>query len=262
MKKPRKMAIHVEIREDVRISWNEKTNSIELLNSAGQVSTKHLVSLSSGYEREGKSPKIVRQLVNESGGTIKLGPETPYFDRYLAIDTSYKAWNNYFICTTAGIAVQQTIDHTKDLEKGDGLDIHAFPRLSFLCKPGNNPERYGWMKVINALVTSEDFKRDFKYAIIVDSELGILPKINAREEPIIGDYFLPANISLIYASADTGQEYFWNQLIKWADRAAANSLKAAIQKLSGEKIEDFASEFWDLSLSNNMDDFAFLTLAK
>lgn len=234
-KKPRDTTIHIELREDVKFSWNEKEKAIELLNSEGQVSKKHIVSISEGYEREGKTSKVLRQVHNRPGGTIKFGSEPIYFDRYIGIDTSYREWGDNFICATACLAIEQTIDHKNGLRKGDTLDGMCYPRLVFWCKRGTNPERYGWKKFIEEIGREEDFNSECTYGIIVDSELGLLPKINAREEPVFENYFLPPNVSLIYGSADTGEDYFYNKLIKATDRVAGSALEKARQRFSGQE---------------------------
>lgn len=235
VKKPRITNIHVELREDVIFNWNDKEKALELLNSKGEVSKKHLVSISESYDRKGKTPKILRQVVNRLGGTIKMGSEAIYFDRYVGIDTSYKAWGENFICATACLTIEQTICHEKGLSKGDILEGVCLPRLIFWCKSGMNPERYGWKKFIETIVRADDFNPEFIYGIVVDSELGLLPKINAREEPVFEDYFLPPNVSLIYGSADTGDDYFYNQLIRSTDRVASSALEKAQRHFAGQE---------------------------
>jgi hypothetical protein len=229
MKKPRTPVVTIELREDVHINWNKEDRCFELLNSKGEISKKHLVSIGEGYEREKKGPKILRQLMNRIGGKIDFGATEIFFDRYLSIDTSYKVYGENFICVAASISIEQALDHKNGLTKGDTIGVRTLPRLCFLCKPGTNPERYGWKRMIDAFVRWDGFNPMFSYGIVVDSELGILPKINARELPVFEDFFLPPNISLIYASADAGQESFFNKLIRAADRVAAISLETALQ---------------------------------
>jgi hypothetical protein len=234
-KKARSTQIYVELREDAILNWNERDKALEFLNSKGEVSKKHLVSIGEGYERKGKALKILRQVVNRLGGAIKMGPEAIYFDRYIGIDTSYKVWGDNFICATACLTIDQTIDHEKGLNRGDTLEGVCLPRLIFWCKGGTNPERYGWKRFIETIVKADDFNPEYTYGIVVDSELGLLPKINAREEPVFEDYFLPSNVSLIYASADTGEDYFYNQLIRSTDRVASSALEKARQHFSGQE---------------------------
>jgi hypothetical protein len=227
-KKHRIPIVRVEIREDTHINWDSETGNLQFLDSNGQVSNKHLVSIGQGYAREGKRAKILRQIVSPLGGEVNITSTTIYFDRYVGIDTSYKESGEKFICATGGLFINQALNHEKGLEAGEQLSVIAIPSLCFLANKGMNPERYGWMKVIDALLRWEEYRPDFKYGIVVDSELGLLPKINAREEPVFEGFHLPTNMSLIYASADSGSENFYNVLIKDTDRMAAASLAEAI----------------------------------
>lgn len=228
-KKPRIPIVSIEVRGDTHINWDSETGSLQFLNSRGEISDKHLVSVGQGYAREGKSPKILRQLMNRLGGEVNIRSTTSYFDRYVGVDTSYKISGEKSICATGGLLINQTLDHEKGLEIGDEICGLVIPRPCFLFKQGKNPERYGWMKVIDGLVRWEKYNPDFKYGIVVDSELGILPKINAREEPVFENFYLPENMSLIYASADGGRENFYNVLINSTDQVAAASLDEAIK---------------------------------
>lgn len=244
--KIRETTIHIELRENVNIRWNKDEKSIELINSEGQISKKNLVSIGESYARSGKSPKILRQVPNRLGGVIKSGPESIHFDRYIGIDTSYEKWGQNLICSTACLTIEQKIDHINGLSKGETLKGTCYPRLVFLCKPGTNPERYGWKKYIESFANGKDFNPEFTYGIIVDSELGLLPKINAGEEPVFENYFLPDNLLLIYASADTGENYFYNKLIRATDRVAASALKKAQLYFSGQESMSYEKTCQDL----------------
>lgn len=254
MKKPRTTIISVELREDTQFNWNEKEKRFELLNSDGEISTKNLVSFGEGYARDKKPPKILRQLMSQIGGVIQPAAEENYADRYISIDTSYRSFGDNNLCVTAGMSTEQELDHKRGLLKGETLTGFLFPRACFIARPGANPERYGWMKVIEAVVRWKNFKPECSYGIIVDSELGLIPKMNAREEPLFGDFFLPDNMTLIYASADAGQENFYNKLIKATDQVAAISLKLAVEMHTGIENYSFEGTHVDLPiLTGNVD---------
>jgi hypothetical protein len=246
-KKPRISVVTVELREDTNINWDTETASLQFLNSKGEISDKHLVSIGEGYVREGKTTKILRQLLNPRGGEIKLGSTTNYFDRYVGIDTSYKQSGEKFICATGSLLVNQALDHEKGLVAGEEINLLAAPRLCFFFKQGMNPERYGWMKAIDGLIQWDEYNPNFRYGVIVDSELDILPKINAREEPIFDSFYLPGNMSLIYASADSGRESFYNVLIKATDQIAAASLAKAIELYPSHAIMTLESQCAELT---------------
>ena len=71
-------------------------------------------------------------------------------------------------------------------------------------------------------------------AIIVDSDLGNIPDYNARKKPIIGSFYVPDKMTLVYASSDTGKEYLANRLIAVCD-TEANKLIQHIQRSPDDK---------------------------
>ncbi len=107
---------------------------------------------------------------------------------------------------------------------------HYFLPLAFAFTGARDPaERAGWALVIEQIHNSAEFAQYERIGIIVDAYLGDLLSYNTRKESIVPGVFLPKRFSLLYASADTGGEYFANQMLSHADRAA---------KICLAKIED------------------------
>lgn len=240
----------VILKEDTEVFWNKEENSIEFRNSNGEVSDKHLISFGQSYNRVGKTPKVLRE-VNHPSGSISFEQKAVVYDRSMAIDTSYKKHGKNFLCVAACISIEQDVDKSGQLRKGEQIKFLQWPRLVFLAKYGSKPERYGWMKYIEALIKSDAYLIDREYGVIVDSDLGEIPHINSREISLFDDFYLPKNMSLIYASADVGKENFMNKLIKETDRHAALTLKTVMKKfqmLEGLEIE---SEFFDIEVPND-----------
>lgn len=139
--KKRTQFVKIELRGDVHFNWNKEKKCFELLNSRGEISDKHLVSVGDAYHREGKKPKVLREVKNPTGGIINLQHRSVDYDRYLAIDTSYKNFGGNYICATGSLCIEQHIDHEKGLRKGEKIAMISFPRLIFLAKQGSKPER-------------------------------------------------------------------------------------------------------------------------
>lgn len=85
--------------------------------------------------------------------------------------------------------------------------------------------------MIDALLKSTTHNPNWTYGVIVDSDLNDLQKINSREKPIIGDFYAPNYLSLIYASVDTGMESLLNKLIQQADRVAKKTLNSFLENI-------------------------------
>jgi hypothetical protein len=64
--------------------------------------------------------------------------------------------------------------------------------------------------------------------LVVDSALDLLADINARAEPVWGDFILPPGFQFIYASADVGKELGLNAMMSRCDRSASALLKQII----------------------------------
>lgn len=62
--------------------------------------------------------------------------------------------------------------------------------------------------------------------MVVDSDLGRVNAMNMRKEPVLGSYYLPPNIQLIYSSADVGKDSITNKALTFADSAATQCLRA------------------------------------
>lgn len=254
--KKRSLYISIEQREDIHVNWNEAKNRLEFLDSHGQPSKKHLISFGESYDRDKKPPKVLRLQPNPEQGIIQFGSSVCY-DRYLAIDTSYKKLGDNYLCATSSLCIDQSINHSTRLKQGDELQMFSLPCLIFLAKPGINPERYGWMRVINTLVKDQSRDPSTHYGIVVDSDLSALQKINAGEEAIIFDYFIPSKFSLIYSSVDGGKEDLLNKLIGAADLMARKSLQTAFLQYSALENFVFDLPFRDIGLSNDFFDIQF-----
>ena len=82
-------------------------------------------------------------------------------------------------------------------------------------------ERVGWIEGLRALHAEGHITAHQRIGLVVDAHLGDLPAFNARTQAIYGQMMLPENVTLIYASSDTGSEYLANSLLRGADRSAA-----------------------------------------
>lgn len=248
--KKRNLTAIIEIKEEVQIAWNEIEKCFELRNSEGELTEKSLISIGESYNREGKLPKILRQFKCPLNGKISFDPKNVLYDRYFAIDTSYVPYGNNLICATSALSLEQHVNNGR-LDKGEQIRTLQSPRPIFLAKSNSKPERYGWMKMIEAFLRYEAYNKEWSYGVIVDSDLDDLPKINAREEPIIDNFYLPHNMTLIYASADVGKESFLNKFIKATDCIANKTLKSALELYGNQTHIDINQDYLDMAVMND-----------
>lgn len=156
------------------------------------------------YPREQK-PKVIYALFQFFGSrSIKKDPcdELRKYDQVFAIDTNYRDQ-----------AVTTAIEGTWTKSKSR-LNLRKLFTRSFL-PTSSTPEREAWRSFI------EDFRQDprRKYALIVDSDLGELSKINAREIPVSDGFLLPENWQPNYATSDVNDDFAIVKMIRQCDEA-------------------------------------------
>lgn len=156
------------------------------------------------YPRERKL-KVIYALFQFFGSrSIKKDPfdELRKCDQVFAIDTNYR---DQAVTT----AIVGTWSKSKSRLKPKKLFTRSFLPTS------STPEREAWKSFI------EKFNPDRrqKYALIVDSEMGDLSKINAREIPVFDGFLLPENWQLNYATSDVNDDFAIAQMIRQCDEA-------------------------------------------
>jgi len=82
---------------------------------------------------------------------------------------------------------------------------------------GVNPETIAWHIFLKHHILPARFPTGEVVGIVVDSDLGRLPMINARTEPYYKKHILPPSTVLIYASSDAATDAIPNEMIRYCD---------------------------------------------
>lgn len=208
--KPRSTSLLLDMGKPValnRIALG-KNGSIIVGSAADQEKpiASHVVTT---YERA-KGSKVIHR--------IKVPPENLTFDPNIALTryTNVLAVDTNKPETSLSNVVFTGIVQAKILSPTDGIiEISIYEGKVLEFHNLNSPsERFGWAFVCKSVI---NLPQEALVAVIVDSDLGSIPSINRREEPIIDDYFLPDRFELLYAS-DTVGGYIANQLLRLCDR--------------------------------------------
>jgi len=175
------------------------------------------VCIYKGYLRDSGKEKIVSRTFASDGKVhfLEQNHILSNFDSLAAIDTN----NYYFHGRKLAISAPY---YCLDLKRAPQEQTTAISLPFFIIEnvlPGINPETIGWHLFIKHLIPILPLEKSSKLALIVDSELGKLESINNRKSSYYGSHFLPPNMNLIYASADTGDSPT-NKLIKECDKAS------------------------------------------
>jgi len=191
------------------------------------------------YERSSGKQKVVSQV---PGSDIhKRNIILDKFDVIAAVDT-----NDYVLQDGRRISISSSYYSEENLKSHpDSLKCTLAP--SFIIdspRDGLNPEVVGWhlffTHILPHCISSEQ-----RLALVVDSELGKHVSINLREEPYYNENYLPNNVTLLYASSDTGSELL-NKVIRHCDKASRNLYsqvlhgEVVLPEALGGSSEDFA----------------------
>jgi hypothetical protein len=179
----------------------------------------------SGYNRKKGLKSLVRANLNPNQLYINPNRSIEGYDLILAIDTNTRQLDNEQVSLTAvvvgkNVNVQIPGNIVMDIGVGQCFDFR-----NAKCKP----ENLGWYQIIQMLQRNPSFNDQMKVAFIVDSDLGNLKAFNEQIKPILNDYFLPNNFTLIYASAENPTESIANKMIAEADSVSRNLLKYIIE---------------------------------
>lgn len=152
----------------------------------------------------GEKPKVIYALFQFFGSrAIKKDPldELRKYDRVFAIDTNYK-----------DVAVSTAVEGVWWPAK-TGMNIRLIGSRRFVPS-SPNPEREAWAHFIS----THSVDSGQKYCLIVDSDLGQLMKINRRELPVTGDFFLCDNWQLNYATSDVSDDFVTVRMLRLCEK--------------------------------------------
>jgi hypothetical protein len=158
---------------------------------------------------------------NTNGRLVTIGglAELAEFDSVFIIDTNSRIINDRKVSASCFI-------RCRFFREEDGYRVQAIePQANFyeFHDVRGNPELLAILKVANDITKIEGLNTQLKIAFVTDSALGDHEKICARKIPLYSHYFLPRPFTLIYASADTGNEAI-NRLIRSCDQMSSRYL--------------------------------------
>lgn len=174
------------------------------------------------YKRESGKPKYLQQFcINGEKLQIDANLVLTQFDQLFFVDTNKKQIGDDEVCLGAVIhSYSEFIDENKyqfNYRLFTGLEYHNV-RGKF--------ENLVWKELISAILNSNEFNG--RIALVVDSDLGNLNSYNKRVKPIYGDFYLPEEFTLIYATAEknTKNDSVVNKMMYECDRAASSMLSS------------------------------------
>jgi|GEM_PF-1172036 len=166
--------------------------------------------------RDNGIPKVLHQSTSPTNDSfIDSNHQLFSYDHLIAIDTNTHFLNGSKVSITAAFHLKPESRESNKI--GCSAAVLAVLELWNVVE---SPENVGWWQILQSLQGRPDFFG--KIGLVVDSDLGNHDLFNSREKPICNNYFLPENVTLIYASDKGGPEHLSSTLIKYCHDLASD----------------------------------------
>lgn len=172
--------------------------------------------------------RVVTKVIGLSTGGNSVGEWVKNFDIVYAADTNTKKIFNGKYNFSIGCVFKGIINQTH--ENGGNISCERFATYAWIWSGEYTIEQETWVKAI--LKIQADESEEMRIGFVVDSDLGKLEAYSDRSQPLLNNFYLPPNFTLIYASADYSDEWT-NQMIKICDRFASLDLEKNLPIIEG-----------------------------
>lgn len=141
------------------------------------------------------------------------------FDLIFAIDTNTKQIENDHISIAVVLEAKVVGGLQNEIAELE-TNIRFF---GFKNCPIDQSEKYSWSILIRDILSGLKYK-GLQIALITDHDKDNHSNYNSRRLPIVGDYLLPGNVTLMYASSDSGKDNIMNELMKECEKQSRDLL--------------------------------------
>jgi hypothetical protein len=142
------------------------------------------------------------------------------FDVFFAVDTNTKQIGEHNVSVSSILECRAKKINPEQVQ----ISIDEMGSIVFKDAPKNLSEKYAWVACIDMICSSPNYNESLRIAFITDHDLNSHARLNAGESPVIGNFYLPKTITLLYASGDVGKENILNSLISMCDKKAKSIL--------------------------------------
>jgi hypothetical protein len=220
-RKPRASEVRVDFGREQIVSGMKVADDGTLIffGEHGEVVTPVRIETGSAYVRPTKAHKVLTRQVSEPA-IIQLNPNRGLsrFAFVFAVDTNTIEITGKRVSMSVPVLVRDIeIDEQRWNAKLVPQDPFEFHEATI------SPERIGWWETIRRFTIHPDVRGPV--GLVVDSDLGNISAINARQQPILDEFYLPEGVELLYGCGDRGtQEFIANAAIADCDRIASQLL--------------------------------------
>ncbi len=211
-RKKRFTVVNVAFDKEVDIQLSPPNNNGTMSFThvgSDQVAIPASITTATAYNRAKRHKVLFQADQNPADIYVEPNEFLTKFRSIFAIDTNTDPTSGISISICLWLSLMQ-----KNTQGQWTIESRYLPAFLFNSQ-GQSPERFGWHNAILRMISSPDVRKPV--ALIVDSSLGSLDKINLRIEPVNEDFLLPEGFTLVYASSDSGSEFIANNLIRQCD---------------------------------------------
>lgn len=176
------------------------------------------------YARASKSSKILYSI---PGNVVLDLPShlASHLDVFFAVDTNTKQIGEHKVSASNILQCRAKKINPEQVQ----LSIDRMGTIIFKDAPNGLAEKYSWAAWMDMICSSPNYNNSLRIAFITDHDLNSHSRFNVGGLPLIGNFYLPKNITLFYASSDVGMENVLNSLISMYDKNA-KSILVALEK--------------------------------
>lgn len=221
------MAKRVDLSLTIHLSPNQEADKVavdrdghvRIFDKVGKEMVPARVERATHYNRSKGLKYQTRTTIDRQYASVGGLKELACLDSFIVIDTNSikvdrtKVSVAFFIVCKL-IAEKDGFRLVSLDNRGHVYEFHDVPR---------NPEMLAILKIARDTLRGREALDKSNIGFITDSELGSHQAISNRKLAIYGEHYLPQGFSLIYASADTGQELA-NKLIRFCDTESTRYL--------------------------------------
>ncbi|WCM27136.1 hypothetical protein NDN01_24665 [Sphingomonas sp. QA11] len=199
--------------------WDQEAQrlKIRVMRDSKPVSARGITE-TTFYEGTGRRKFIHETMFGKSSDfTVDPNETLRLYHQVWAVDTNSKPGFGGIMNVT-GVSVVAT----------DGSNVIAPVAVLFFGRTAGKAELCGWRRFIDVALSNPRYDAGHRYALIVDADYPNLADFNHRRRPIHGDFYLPDNFTLIYATADKPDSIL-NRALKMSDIVATKYRERALR---------------------------------
>lgn len=224
--------VHINLEFDMTKGTSKVINATtnEVFKNSG---------LTLGYEGANKRRITTEIKTNPDDHSFCFNLKLNRYKHIVAIDTNSFTYKSSIINEEVQMGVGIALALIED-DKGKRVEAINVPFVtSANCQ---KPENENWIQLIELLRASCKCSDPRKVGIVVDSDLGNIDAYNKQDKPIYGNYYLPNDYELIFAS-DKVNDNIFNRMISESHKLSKQLIPTFIKRILEVEAETKTQQF-------------------